>query len=210
MLDEGALRTAASLIAAATAIAELVRRVDMPSRDWSSPGPGAWDLRGLVGHTCRALSTVLDYLEHPAEREDVASAAECFASAAASGSDLEAVLERGRQAGRELGQHPANGVERLVAEVVGRIGRAAPETLITVRGGGMRLDRYLETRVFELVVHGLDVGAATGLTLRYPSEVLADAAALAARIAAATGAAPAALAALTGRVCLPEGFSVVP
>jgi hypothetical protein len=48
--------------AAATA-ADLVARID--EHLWSAPGLGEWDLRALVGHTSRAMVTVLTYLDRP-------------------------------------------------------------------------------------------------------------------------------------------------
>ena len=73
----------------------------------------------------------------------------------------------------------------------------------------MRLDTWLPTRTFELAVHSLDIAAATGVSAGLPAVVLADAAALAARIAVAMGNGPTVLRALTGRGVLPEAFSVV-
>ena len=73
------------------------------------PGLGEWDVRALVGHTSRSLITVSTYLRTPAEREDVTSAADYYArvreySANAGAADI---VERGRQAGRDLGDDPA-------------------------------------------------------------------------------------------------------
>jgi hypothetical protein len=61
-----------------------------------------------------------------------------------------------------------------------------------------------------LVVHGLDVAAAAGLSVDFDGAVLAEAAQLAARICVVTGQAPTLLAALTGRAALPAAFSLVP
>jgi hypothetical protein len=73
----------------------------------------------------------------------------------------------------------------------------------------MRVRDWLPTRTFELVVHGLDVSAATGLPFDPPEPVLAEAVTLAARVAVAVGDGPAVLRALTGRGSLPESFTVV-
>ncbi|HEY0644225.1 MAG TPA: hypothetical protein VGD39_12440, partial [Nocardioides sp.] len=45
---------------------------------WAQPGLGEWDLRGLVGHTSRALLTVESYLDQPASRVDVESPVDYF------------------------------------------------------------------------------------------------------------------------------------
>ena len=46
--------------AAAEAFIALVERV--PGDAWQRAGLGVWDVRALVGHTSRSLSTVRDYL----------------------------------------------------------------------------------------------------------------------------------------------------
>ena len=58
-------------------------------------------------------------------------------------------------------------------------------------------------------MHGIDIARAVGVDRDPPQEVLADAAALAARIGVALGQGPAVLLGLTGRTDLPPGFSVV-
>ena len=81
--------------------------------------------------------------------------------------------------------------------------------MLTTIAGGMRLEEYLRTRTFELVVHGLDLGEASGIAPAFAQEALVDATTLAAEVAALTGRAPELLLAVTGRGALPEGFSVV-
>lgn len=194
---------------AARSFAALVRR--LPVDAWNGPGLGDWDLRSLVGHTSRSLITVSTYLTAPAEHEDVTSAAEYYlkVTPAALGIDPAAVAERGRQAGRDLGDDPAATVDRLVAQALADID-AAGDPLITVIGGlGIRLSTYLPTRTFELAVHGLDIARAVGLSYEPPAEVLAEATALAGQIAVASGHGAAVLLALTGRAPLPQDFSLV-
>lgn len=195
--------------AAATTFADLVR--DIPESKWDGPGLGEWDLRSLVGHTSRSLITVSTYLQTTAEREDLAGAVEYYVYARefASNAGAEAIVERGRQAGRDLGDDPAATVDHLLASALHDLSGAG-DPLITVIGGvGMKLSSYLPTRTFELAVHGLDIARATGLTFTPPEEVLADAAGLAARIGVAFGQGETVLSALTGRAVLPEAFSVV-
>ena len=59
------------------------------------------------------------------------------------------------------------------------------------------------------MVHSLDIAAATGLTVRFRPNVLVDATRLAGEIAVDRGDAAAVLLALTGRLRLPDGFSLV-
>ena len=93
---------------AARGFAGLVHRI--PGDRWDGPGLGAWDLRSLVGHTSRSLITVSTYLQTSAEREDVATPQDYYVRirevAASAGAD--AIVERGRQAGRDLGDDPAS------------------------------------------------------------------------------------------------------
>jgi hypothetical protein len=194
---------------AARSFADLVRRI--PADGWDGPGLGQWDLRSLVGHASRSLITVITYLQEPAEREDVATPQEYYARMAdyMSNTGAEAIVERGRQAGRDLGDDPAQAVDDLVERALGELA-GADDPLITVIGGlGLRLHTYLPTRIFELAVHGLDIARATRLSFHPPARVLDEATVLAAHIAVATGRGGDLLLALTGRTTLAPSFSVV-
>lgn len=195
---------------AAGSFADLVGR--LPATSWDGPGLGDWDLRALVGHTARSLITVSAYLQTTAAREDVSSAAEYYVKVtpAALGIDPAAVAERGRQAGRDLGEDPAASVRSLLARTRADVDVVSDDPLIEVIGGlGIRLSNYLPTRTFELVVHGLDIARAAGVDYAPPAEVLADAVRLAADIAVISDRGPQVLLALTGRVALPPAFSIV-
>lgn len=194
---------------AATAFADLVHAI--PESAWDGPGLGDWDVRALVGHASRSLITVSTYLRAPADREDVASPADYYAWVAEhlATADAGAIVERGRQAGRDLGEQPATMVDSLLERALADVA-AVDDPLITVIGGlGLRLSTYLPTRVFELAVHGLDVARAAGLDFTLPDDVLAEATVLAARISVRLGSATPVLLALTGREPLPSSFSVV-
>lgn len=194
---------------AARSYADLVRRI--PDDAWEGPGLGDWDLRALVGHTSRSLITVSTYLKTSAETEDVATPQEYYARIAdyMSSAGAEAITERGRQAGRDLGDDPVRTVDELVERVLGEV-EVAGDPLIAVIGGlGLRLHTYLPTRVFEFAVHNLDIARATGLSFELPPDVLEEATVLAARIAVLTGRGDELLTALTGRATLPPSFSVV-
>ncbi|MGY4103229.1 maleylpyruvate isomerase family mycothiol-dependent enzyme [Nocardia sp. R16R-3T] len=195
-------------VAAADSFATLVRSI--PESRWDGPGLGEWDLRSLVGHTARALVTVTQYIQQPATVEDVASAHEYYARAkAAQGANAAAILERGRAAGAELGEKPADAVDALVAAASEAVTDSEDQLITVISGLGMRLNTYLTTRTFELVVHGLDIASATGIPHTMPDYVLEDAAVLAARIAVRVGEGEPVLTALTGRAVLSPSFSVV-
>jgi uncharacterized protein (TIGR03083 family) len=203
------MKSVETFTSAAGAFTTLVRAI--PESAWDGPGLGDWDLRALVGHASRSLITVSTYLQHPAEREDVTSPADYYVQIMeyASNSGAEAITERGRQAGRDLGEHPAATTEALLQRVLGELA-GVDDPLIEVIGGlGIRLSNYLPTRVFELAVHGLDIARATGVDFAVPAPVLEEATVLSARIGVALGQGETVLAALTGRAALPVTFSVV-
>ncbi len=76
---------------------------------------------------------------------------------------------------------------------------AADDPVITTAAGGMRLTDYLPTRTFELVVHGLDIAAAVSTPWSPPDDALAEAVALAGRIAVLRGDGTRLLRLVTGR-----------
>jgi uncharacterized protein (TIGR03083 family) len=194
---------------AATAFARLVH--DIPASKWDGPGLDEWDLRSLVGHTSRSLVTVSTYLQTTAEREDIATPEEYYArvNPSALGMDPSAVLERGRQAGIDLGDDPVAAVDGLVERVLGELAVAGDPLIQVIGGLGIRLHSYLPTRTFELAVHSLDIARAVDLNFRLPEDVLGDAAVLATRVGVVMGQGEAVLLALTGRAELPPSFSVV-
>lgn len=194
---------------AAQGFAALVRQI--PDDRWDGPGLGDWTVRDLVGHTSRSLVTVSTYLKTTAQREDVVSATDYYVQMHSYSASLgaAAIVERGRQAGRDLGEDPAAAIDALVPRVLAEVD-AVDDPLIEVIGGlGIRLSSYLPTRTFEFAVHGMDIARAVGIAFAPPDDVLADAAVLAARVGVALGHGPAMLLALTGRADLPPGFSVV-
>ncbi|WP_214403563.1 maleylpyruvate isomerase family mycothiol-dependent enzyme [Pseudonocardia lacus] len=196
---------------AAATVVELVDRIAPDA--WAGPGLGAWDLKALVGHTSRSLVTVAGYPRLPAADERVGSAAEYYAVIKTGGlpgtTDPEAIVERGRQAGAQLGAEPAAAFRALVEPATERVAALGPDAVVETIAGGMRVRHYLPTRTFELVVHGLDIAAATGEPVEFAPEVLAEAVGLAAHTAVRLGEGVPLLLALTGRRPLPAGFCVV-
>jgi uncharacterized protein (TIGR03083 family) len=202
----GAVATFAS---AARSFAALVH--DIPADRWEGPGLGEWDLRSLVGHASRSLITVSTYLAQAAEREDITTPQEYYVrvNPAALGISPAGVVERGRQAGRDLGDDPAATVDELVLRVLDVLSDAGNPLIQVIGGAGIRLHTYLPTRTFELAVHGLDIARAVDISFPLPTDVLEEATGLAARIAVAEGHGKNVLLALTGRAELPPSFSLV-
>ncbi len=175
----------------------------------SGPGLGEWDLRALVGHTSRSLVTVDTYLDQPGERVEVAGAAEYFPAALSTATDPAAVAARGRQAGVALGADPGRFVRDLADRVLRRLDDHPRDYVLVTVAGAMRLEEYLRTRTFELVVHGLDIARATGLRAPYDDAAMLDATLLAAELAVLRGEAVTVLPALTGRTSLPPRFTLL-
>lgn len=101
----------AAFKAAASWFTEVVAYV---SDTWDDPGLGAWTVRDLVGHTSRALSTVDSYLDLPANDATLHSAADYFLRVFPATGDQNAVVRRGRDAGRALPDASAMGRSRLL------------------------------------------------------------------------------------------------
>jgi uncharacterized protein (TIGR03083 family) len=197
----------ANFAATARSVHDVIAQVHHDA--WGGPGLGEWTVRDLVGHTSRSLVTVIDYLALPVAEEVVHSASAYFTAISASNFDANAVTERGRQAGRDLGDDPASRFHGLVEEAV-RVAEATdPDLVVHTIVGGMRVAAYLPTRTFELCVHGLDIASATGIPLELPMQAVEEAAALGAVSAVQRGLGHNLLLAMTGRRGLPPGFSVV-
>ena len=202
----GELNVRETFAEAARTFADLVPRI--PEARWGGPGLGEWDLRSLVGHTSRSLVTVETYLNQPADTEDVPTPAAYYLAIA----DLDnaAVAERGRQAGQALGDNPVEFVNALAGRVLAAV-EAAGNPLIHTAAGGMRLQNYLSTRTFELVVHSLDIAAAVPdiEPPEFSDQLLSEVARVAATAAVLRGGGVELMLALTGRAALRPGFSVV-
>ena len=202
----GELNVRATFAEAARTFTDLVPRI--PADRWNGPGLGEWDLRSLVGHTSRSLVTVQAYLDQPAETEEVPSPAAYYVAVA--GLDNAAVADRGRQAGLALGENPAQFVDALAHRVLELV-ESAGNPLIHTGAGGMRLENYLSTRTFELVVHSLDIAAAVPdiEPPEFSDQVLGEVASVAATAAVLRGRGVELMLALTGRATLSQGFSIV-
>jgi uncharacterized protein (TIGR03083 family) len=195
----------AAFAAAADMLVDLAGRI--PADAWEGPGLGEWTVRELAGHAGRSLTTVEAYLADPPDRVDVPSAAayfELIGSVPAAD-----VAERGRAAGRALGADPATTLAEQAGRAIVAVSGAKANALVGTVAGGMRLADYLPTRIFELTVHSLDLGAATGLDVEPPRPALEISLQIVAELAVRPGLAAPLLLAVTGRGPLPPGFSVL-
>lgn len=202
----GELNVRETFAEAARTFVDLVRR--LPHDRWDAPGLGEWNLRSLVGHTSRSLVTVEAYLGQPVDTEEVPTPAAYYVAIA----DLDnaAVTERGRQAGQALGENPAEFVDALAKRVLAQV-ETAGNPLIHTAAGGMRLENYLSTRTFELVVHSLDIAAAVPDVEppEFSDQLLSEVARVAVTAAVLRGSGVELMLALTGRGTLGPGFSMV-
>jgi uncharacterized protein (TIGR03083 family) len=199
--------TRAAFEQAAAFFLATVERVE-PAQ-WDRPGLGEWSVRDLVGHTGRAFLTVETYLGQPAATVDLPTAADYVVTALAAHGDPAAVAQRGREAGAALGPDPTAATRANFARVLGLVAAADDTRLLATPVGGMRLVDYLPTRIFELVVHTLDLAAAIGVAAEPPAAAARVALHLVGEIVVRTGKTAPVLLALTGRGPLPAGFGTM-
>jgi uncharacterized protein (TIGR03083 family) len=195
--------------AAATAcFTELVARV--PDGAWGHPALGVWNVRDLVGHTGRALSTIEAYLDTEPTGDTLAGPVAYFVATRALLADPDAVARRGREAGAALGEDPVRAIADLARRVTGLVDGTADGALVASPVGAITLVDYLPTRTFELTVHGLDLARALGVDPPPSLQPSVTASLeLAGRLAGTLGQAPELLLLITGRTGLREGISIV-
>lgn len=187
------------------------------AEQWDSPGLGTWSVRTLVGHTGRSLDTVVTYLGAPEPADiNTPTAVDYYLTLTkpggplAPGGDTSAIDARAVAAGEALGADPVAAVAAKIADVE-RVLADQPDSrrIEVIFGLTLPLAEYLRTRVFELVVHTMDLGKALGVPHGMPRDAVADMTRMAGEVAASTDAAEKVLFALAGRDPLPAGFSVV-
>jgi uncharacterized protein (TIGR03083 family) len=198
---------------AAVAVVDLVSRV--PAGRWDDPALGEWSVRDLTGHlVSSALRQVPEVLATPAEKADIEAPEGYWAFARSAPPDLYAAASAlsardARETGRRLGDDPVEAVREAAGRATQALAGVGDDDPVATPAGGMRVRDWLPTRTFELVVHGLDLAAAVDLEPSFFPDAVAEATALAAKVAVAVGDGPQILRALTGRTPLPPGFSVV-
>lgn len=197
----------AAFVTSATSFAAVVAAIR--DNQWSEPGLGVWDVRELVGHALRGVTTAPAYLAATDQGDAVtiATTGDYIRTALSAPGAHDAVAERGREAGIALGDDPVGVVRDAVDAAVASIAEADPDAVVTLPWGTMRLATYLPTRVVELVVHTDDLCRAVG----HPP--VATAAELGVVMDVLTASADEANAlvlvrAMLGRTDLPAGFNV--
>lgn len=181
----------------------------VPSDSWAAPGLGEWTIRDLVGHTSRSFLTLETYAAKPASSIDLNAPVDYFIAVRGTLADPSSVAQRGRDAGKALGEQPVAWVEAAAERVTDLLQSLPDDATLTTPVGGMKLIDYLPTRIIELTVHTLDVAKALNLRVEPPTAPLLITLHLLADLAVATGSGPDLAFAITGRLSLPEGFSVL-
>ena len=180
--------------------------------DWDRPGLGAWTVRDLVGHTTRAFTTVTDYLvdgeEAGALDIEIDDVLEYFRTALADPAVHAAVAARGRESGAALGADPAAAVRAHAEAALAAVDQASDDAVCRTIAGVMWLSDFLDSRIVELVLHGLDLCVALGRPLDPPGGPAQRALDILAASVARTDRG-AVLLALAGRAPLPSGYSAL-
>jgi uncharacterized protein (TIGR03083 family) len=193
---------------AAHSFLDLVAQV--PTAKWNEPALGVWDVRSLVGHTARAISTVETYLNAgPAAEVTTQDAETYYAEVFDAYTDNDAIAARGVEAGKALNENSGAEFEATLNRALALIQASGPDYVVAIGPIGIPLNEYLRTRVIELVIHSMDIAQAVGLQHGIPSDVVANVADLAARVAVRKGNGEDLLFALTGRRPLPPRYSIL-
>lgn len=158
-------------------------------------------MRGLLGHTSRAISTVITYLKMPTTSVTCRDALQYYLRIADSPGADEEIAQRGVEAGQRLGTDIPAAFASLARQVRGTLELLphGADPVVQTFAGGMLLSDYLPTRTFELIVHGYDIANVADIAFAPHPDVVADTVALAARIGVALGHGPALVSLLTGR-----------
>jgi len=179
------------------------------ANQWDLPGLGVWNIRALVGHTSRALLTVEQYSAEPLTETQVDSAITYFVRAL-NEADSNEIADRGKSAGIELGADPAGTVRSIADRVLQGIANVPDEAILGTPRGAVRMVDYLQTRVFELTVHTMDIQAALNQPLTPPQPALLTTMRILADLAVAQGRGADVALALTGRNALAWPFKLLP
>lgn len=166
------------------------------SDQWEELALGVWNVRDLVGHTSRAMLTVEQYATVGADRGGFGTADE--------------IAERGRAAGRALGDDPVGAVHEIATRVLGLVRGLPDDHLMKTPAGERPLARYLGSRVAELTIHTADLANALGLEVEAPDECWRTALYWLSDMAVRGNKGREVTFALTGRQSLADGFSLVP
>ncbi len=203
-----------SFDAAAKAFLEIADNLDTSQFDIVALGK--FNIRDLLGHTGRALSTIENYMLPAAQSSSQITAADYFAALwKPAGTEErrlrdENIYERGKSEALRFGQDIRQALHTLAERITALVRSAADNTALDTPVGQMQLIEYLPTRTFELCVHSLDLAKASNQAVPVCLEPVIEATLiLAARMAVRNNDGPGLLLALCGRQKLPDGYSII-
>ena len=173
---------------------DIVSRVS--SDQWAEPALGVWNIKELVGHTSRAMTTVEQYATVGADRSGVGSSDE--------------VAQRGREAALALGEDPVSSVREIAERVVSLVNNLPTDHRVETPFGEQQLDVYLQSRVAELTIHSMDLADAINVSIDAPPKCLRESLYFLSDVAVQHGIAKDVAFALTGRKALANRFSLLP
>ena len=179
------------------------------SDTWASPGLGEWTLRELVGHTYRSFVNLENYAATPGAQVEQSDPIDYFLAVRGGLANPASVAQRGREAGLELGEDPVAWVQATAQRAAKVLDGLSDDAILATPVGGMRLIDYLPSRIFELTVHTLDVAKAIGVKAEPSPAAMRVTLHLMADLAVASGAGPDLAFAVTGRLSLPLGYSIL-
>lgn len=212
-MDSNGVRDA--FASASSGFVELVARIGPEA--WERPALGVWDVRSLVGHTARALTTIEAYRGGTSSLPPIEGPVEYYLrvlphdpdEAAVSGRHA-GIAARGIEAGKALGEDPRAAVPALAGRVQVLLARTPDQAPVATPAGPMTLIEYLPTRTFELTVHSLDLARALGADVpAVLGPAVTASCELAGAVAGRRPTAPQLLLLLTGRKELPPGLTVL-
>lgn len=180
-------------------------------KDFTQPGLGSWDIAGLCGHLLRGVRTPVYYLAEPAPMDGPGSGPDAYLAAyltarAKNPTDMDAAV-----AARGIGE--IDGIDPVQYSRLFRTAAASARAALQgIQGdrkvatpyGTYRIQDYLRTRTFEVVVHSIDLARAAKIDWHPPETAVNDALMLLADLARTTGNAESLLLALTGRHLAPD------
>jgi hypothetical protein len=173
---------------------------------WDRPALGTWDVRSLVGHTARALSTATTYASRRAEHADHADPVSYLRWSLTA--DPAAIAERAAQAAAAFGDDPSSTIRALAGDALATLEKVDLEAPIATPAGTMTLAAYLPTRTLELIVHGVDIAVALDLDAAPPRRALRTVATLLLELHLTRTPPAALIRALAGRPLPPGGLAL--
>ena len=180
--------------AASRYFVELVAQV--PRTRYDDLGLGEWTILELIAHTNRSHTLLVEYVERPAE------------PAGPDYNTSQAIAARARASVAALGDDPPAAVAAAAERARNLVAQSDADTELGTAFGPRRLSDYLRVRVAELVIHGLDLERAADVNTPKPASALHVTLHQIADMAETRGATEDVILALSGRIRLPEHFTV--